>query len=877
MTNHVLDEELQKKIAENAQLLSLMQDKDSAHEQDMSSLTQRIEKLEHELQQYRQVNNDAELKYKAVVERLEEEKSVLRRTVEVKDHALEKYNTELSTLTEEKSMIQKDLGKKLQSATSTIAHHLPFVDSRNGDLNELNIPRHDRKQQIYALHVISQAGLHLHDLTAALSDYHTYSEQRLHALFTTLNPVNIKFSIHLKENARILRALEQGYSEFQAGLENENCVSLETLPSLHRLSDHLAAYTVYLHRLLPYQCLSLDKESSLSTCTETLRGINEEVRHHIALVTGHFIKLNTYVKLLAVQSKRACQHPPASQRRFLLELTEVLKVLHESMKDLSRAYSQKSNIEHELPTTTERLRTTDECLVNSLGAVVSAMGKLATVLSDSRAELCKVTSASSLTVLSSSGSMHPSVSSFKKRAALYVSCLDQEESPSVPYEDALREHDEVKTNALSRESLTEQLTSCRQRATKLEQDKEHWRLEYQLLQLRHCKKVKDLEGQIQSLSGSTTPHSDDSQVDKVITMDPVTVTNLLGRLDAPLGLTAEADSREQEVKNYLTEQINQLVAACQCAETKAGTLAAECQVLKNRLELCLENKLQAESSVQQMQDSVAKLQEDLQTTTHNYETQLSIMSEHLANMNDKLAVQRDEIDQLKYQLTNKMKAQAVLWYAEFKSIIRVQREFRRVFNRDAPTARSIKKWRRDTLLATGSVLKKHGGGRRASDEMVANVQAAFERSPRKSLRRASRELQIPKSTLQRIVHKRLKLHRYKVQLVQRLEPNDMPKRVEFANTMLDRLGADPDFMTKIFFSDEATFHLSGKSEDECLRKLFVQDGAPPHWSNERCGDLDIKTWSIRAVHLVPSSVSPRPLKKNMSVVISLILPGNSPS
>jgi exonuclease VII large subunit len=55
-----------------------------------------------------------------------------------------------------------------------------------------------------------------------------------------------------------------------------------------------------------------------------------------------------------------------------------------------------------------------------------------------------------------------------------------------------------------------------------------------------------------------------------------------------------------------------------------------------------------------MQDLAAKLQEDLQTTTHNYETQLSIMSEHLANMNDKLTVQRDEIDQLKYQLTNKV-------------------------------------------------------------------------------------------------------------------------------------------------------------------------------------------------------------------------------
>ena len=259
----------------------------------------------------------------------------------------------------------------------------------------------------------------------------------------------MQFSILLKENARILRALEQGYAEFQGGLENENCVSLETLPSLHRLSDHLAAYTVYLHRLLPYQCLSLEEESSLSTCTETLRSVNEEVKYHIAQVTAHFIKLNTYVKLLAVQIKRACQHPPASQRRFLLELTEVLKALHESVKDLSRAYGQKSNVEHELPTTTERLRTTDECLVNSLAAVVSAMGKLATVLSDSRAELCRVTCASSLSVFSSSGTMHPAVSCFKKRAALYVSSLDQEESPSVPYEDALREHDEVKTNALS--------------------------------------------------------------------------------------------------------------------------------------------------------------------------------------------------------------------------------------------------------------------------------------------------------------------------------------------------------------------------------------------------------------------------------------------
>jgi hypothetical protein len=44
--------------------------------------------------------------------------------------------------------------------------------------------------------------------------------------------------------------------------------------------------------------------------------------------------------------------------------------------DLSRAYNQKSNLEHEMPTSADRLRATDECLVKSLGAMVSATGKV---------------------------------------------------------------------------------------------------------------------------------------------------------------------------------------------------------------------------------------------------------------------------------------------------------------------------------------------------------------------------------------------------------------------------------------------------------------------------------------------------------------------
>ncbi|KAJ4447402.1 hypothetical protein ANN_09409 [Periplaneta americana] len=188
-----------------------------------------------------------------------------------------------------------------------------------------------------------------------------------------------------------------------------------------------------------------------------------------------------------------------------------------------------------------------------------------------------------------------------------------------------------------------------------------------------------------------------------------------------------------------------------------------------------------------------------------------------------------------------MKSQTVLCYAEFKSIVRVEREYRRVFNHDAPTAKSIKKWH-DTFLATGPVLKKHGGGRNISDEMVANVRAAYERSPRKSLRRASRELQVPKSTLKRIVHKRLKLYTYKMQLMQRLEPDDKRKRVEFGNTMLDPAVIGPfssprklcgttylDMLEQFFFPQ--TEHLQPNV-------LFQQDGAPQYWFNDVRTTLD---------------------------------------
>ncbi|KAJ4430952.1 hypothetical protein ANN_19545 [Periplaneta americana] len=86
---------------------------------------------------------------------------------------------------------------------------------------------------------------------------------------------------------------------------------------------------------------------------------------------------------------------------------------------------------------------------------------------------------------------------------------------------------------------------------------------------------------------------------------------------------------------------------------------------------------------------------------------------------------------------------------------------------------------------------------------------AFQRSPCKSVRRASRELAIPKSTIHDVLHKRLRLHAYKIQLVQKLKPNDLPARYDFASDMLLKIDIENGYLQKVVFSDESTFHVCG--------------------------------------------------------------------
>lgn len=62
---------------------------------------------------------------------------------------------------------------------------------------------------------------------------------------------------------------------------------------------------------------------------------------------------------------------------------------------------------------------------------------------------------------------------------------------------------------------------------------------------------------------------------------------------------------------------------------------------------------------------------------------------------------------------------------------------------------------------------------------------------------------MPRSTVQKVLEKLLRRHAYVVQLIQRLQPNDRPKRADLLQEILTRSEEDNDHLKHVVFSDEA--------------------------------------------------------------------------
>src|SRR5215469_2188886 len=157
-----------------------------------------------------------------------------------------------------------------------------------------------------------------------------------------------------------------------------------------------------------------------------------------------------------------------------------------------------------------------------------------------------------------------------------------------------------------------------------------------------------------------------------------------------------------------------------------------------------------------------------------------------------------------------VKAKLVKFVHETGSIITAQRRYRREFKKSPPHRNLIRKWVKQ-FSEVGDVKKRKSPGRpKVSNQRVDDVRAAMLLSPHTSVRKLSLQLQIPLSTVHGILHKRLKFRSYKIQVVQHLQAKDYTARVDGCNVLIENIERDDHFLSNLIFSDEATFHISGR-------------------------------------------------------------------
>ncbi|XP_023567004.1 protein phosphatase 1 regulatory subunit 21 isoform X3 [Octodon degus] len=461
----VFDEDLQKKIEENERLHIQFFEADEQHKHVEAELRSRLAALETEAAQHQAVVDGLTRKYMETIEKLQNDKAKL----EVKSQALEKEAKDCRLRTEECQLqlknLHEDLSGRLEESLSIINEKVPFNDTKYSQYNALNVPPHNRRHQLKMRDIAGQALAFVQDLVTALLNFHTYTEQRIQifpvdSAIDTISPLNQKFSQYLHENASYVRPLEEGMLHLFESITEDTVTVLETTVKLKTFSEHLTSYICFLRKILPYQLKSLEEECESSLCTSALRARNLELSQDMRKMVAVFEKLQTYVALLALPSTQPDGLLRTNYSSVLTNVGAALHGFHDVMKDISKHYSQKAAIEHELPTATQKLVTTNDCILSSVVALTSGAGKMASFFSNNADYFIASLSYGPRAGAASRFVSPPAAAcmlQYKKRAAAYMRALRKPLPESVPYEEALADRQVLLSSTESRAGLAQQV------------------------------------------------------------------------------------------------------------------------------------------------------------------------------------------------------------------------------------------------------------------------------------------------------------------------------------------------------------------------------------------------------------------------------------
>lgn len=128
---------------------------------------------------------------------------------------------------------------------------------------------------------------------------------------------------------------------------------------------------------------------------------------------------------------------------------------------------------------------------------------------------------------------------------------------------------------------------------------------------------------------------------------------------------------------------------------------------------------------------------------------------------------------------------------------------------------------------TGSVNDRSRPGRPSNEDAVEAVGELIQDNPSSSMRQIAKQIGHSTSFVHNVCRRMLKLYPYRIQLHHALQPTDHALRVSFCEWIREKVSVDEDFLSNVYFSDEAHFWLNGYVNSQNYRIWGTEN---PHQS-----------------------------------------------
>lgn len=174
---------------------------------------------------------------------------------------------------------------------------------------------------------------------------------------------------------------------------------------------------------------------------------------------------------------------------------------------------------------------------------------------------------------------------------------------------------------------------------------------------------------------------------------------------------------------------------------------------------------------------------------------------------------------------------AAVWYHEsdqsIAAVKSIKHKLRERFDDEPPHSRVIQTWA-EKLFTNGTVLDKSRSGRpNERGDSEDGVDTHVRNNPTTGTRRRSDELDIPRTTMMRIMKEDLKYKSFKPVKVQYLSPDDQISRVHCCQQILEKYD-NVRRRQDLFFSDECAIYAEGKGS----LQISFWSKANPHFHEQ---------------------------------------------